>query len=620
MLSGVDFNNTGGPLLFNHPGNIASDGKRLLLADRNNNRILIWNKLPSANTEPDLVLGQKDLTSNDPGTGLDQLNWPVSVTAANGKVVVADTDNYRLLIWNSFPAENGQPADLEIVDRKSEPKNSIAWPWAVWTDGEKLVLTSTGGAKVLIWNKLPTQNNQSADIVLSANGKFGTPRSIATDGKRLMIGDHNANPAGGGRGGGNFFWKSFPTKDDQPYDFFVAEPGRMGEAKGQQEYGGVLWGSMTSDGKVFGITNMLYVWNSFPEDENDASDIKVGGAAGRGYDFGGSQSGDGTGVAYAGGKLYISLSNGNKIVGFNSFPTKLDQLPDFAIGAPDIYTNTLNTNYFITNGVPATNGENLIVSGDFGCNVYVWKNLPDESGAHPDIAMNYCGWDNELHKGTFALAGQREIYIWKKIPLAGEKPDLEFSGKIGSINFQEVRGVAFDDKYFYVADSTADKIYVWEGLPDGKKDPKFTLSINEPRRLYSDGQYLTVATTLDNENGHVWVYKIENIGPNSQPILISSARNSPIKTNLPEHAIVENGRLFIADTAYNRVLVWKNIEDALNKKQADVILGAENLDEITPEIGHDKLFSPAGLAFDGSFLWVGEFKFSGRILRFSIQP
>ena len=295
-------------------------------------------------------------------------------------------------------------------------------------------------------------------------------------------------------------------------------------------------------------------------------------------------------------------------------------MPDFAIGAPDIYTNTLNTNYFITNGVPATNGENLIVSGDFGCNVYVWKNLPDESGAHPDIAMNYCGWDNELHKGTFALAGQREIYIWKKIPLAGEKPDLEFSGKIGSINFQEVRGVAFDDKYFYVADSTADKIYVWEGLPDGKKDPKFTLSINEPRRLYSDGQYLTVATTLDNENGHVWVYKIENIGPNSQPILISSARNSPIKTNLPEHAIVENGRLFIADTAYNRVLVWKNIEDALNKKQADVILGAENLDEITPEIGHDKLFSPAGLAFDGSFLWVGEFKFSGRILRFSIQP
>ena len=37
MLSGVDFNNTGGPLLFNHPSGIASDGTHFLLCDRFNN-------------------------------------------------------------------------------------------------------------------------------------------------------------------------------------------------------------------------------------------------------------------------------------------------------------------------------------------------------------------------------------------------------------------------------------------------------------------------------------------------------------------------------------------------------------------------------------------------------
>ena len=37
MLSGIDFNKTGGPLLFNHPMDIASDGKHLLLADTWNN-------------------------------------------------------------------------------------------------------------------------------------------------------------------------------------------------------------------------------------------------------------------------------------------------------------------------------------------------------------------------------------------------------------------------------------------------------------------------------------------------------------------------------------------------------------------------------------------------------
>ena len=56
MLSGVDFNNTGGPLLFNHPGAVASDGTHLLLADTYNNRVLIWNKLPGGNTPPDFCL------------------------------------------------------------------------------------------------------------------------------------------------------------------------------------------------------------------------------------------------------------------------------------------------------------------------------------------------------------------------------------------------------------------------------------------------------------------------------------------------------------------------------------------------------------------------------------
>ena len=46
MLSGVDFNSAGGPLLFNHPTGIASDGTRFVLCDRFNNRILIWTTLP----------------------------------------------------------------------------------------------------------------------------------------------------------------------------------------------------------------------------------------------------------------------------------------------------------------------------------------------------------------------------------------------------------------------------------------------------------------------------------------------------------------------------------------------------------------------------------------------
>ena len=75
------------------------------------------------------------------------------VAAADGKVIVADTYNDRLLIWNTFPTENGQPADIEIKDGGSgdqNPKRKMGWPWAVWTNGEKLVVTSTASSAALI--------------------------------------------------------------------------------------------------------------------------------------------------------------------------------------------------------------------------------------------------------------------------------------------------------------------------------------------------------------------------------------------------------------------------------------------------------------------------------------
>ena len=40
----------------------------------------------------------------------------------------------------------------------------------------------------------------------------------------------------------------------------------------------------------------------------------------------------------------------------------------------------------------------------------------------------------------------------------------------------------------------------------------------------------------------------------------------------------------------------------------------------SPSNSKDKLFMPTYLSFDGSFLWVGEMKWSDRLLRFSVQP
>lgn len=633
MLSGIDFNNAGEPLLFNHPGGIATDGERLILADRNNNRVLIWNKLPSGNNQPDLVLGQKDFKTNNPGAGLENFNWPVAVATDGQKLVVGDTYNDRLLIWTNLPTQNGQAADLEIKgegnanpNQSANAKRQIGWPWAVWTNGQKLVVTSTAGAKVLIWNSFPTQNNQPADVVLTAQGNFGTPRSIISDGEHLLIGDHNAKV---NNDRGNFVWNNFPTKDDEPYNFFLPSaqvapdqpPPPQGQNQGQV-HGEIFWGgAKLKDDQFIILGDSLYVYDRFPQSDKVSPSFKIGEtgpmtAQSAGFRM---QAGDGSGLALADEKLYLSLSNGNKIIGFNKLPTQSTNQPDFVVGSPDIETNTLETKFIMSNPIPATDGKSLIVTSDFDRKVYVYKNLPNESGAHPDLIyyLPDGGWQGIFYEDSFMIAGKQSVFIWEKPPIEPKKPDLIFRGGIGNLKFQELNGVAQDAKYFYLSDYGANKVYIFEGLPNEKSKPKYTLSIKEPWRLSSDGQYLAVTTTL-NMDSKIKIYKVSELDDNAKPVELGGLTNQ-IKFNLPQSSLVAQGHLFVADTGFNRVLIWQKIEDALAQKNPDVILGAENLEDLTPEIGQNKLFWPAGLAFDGSYLWVGEFKFSERLLRFSVR-
>ncbi len=610
MLSGVDFDNTGGPLLFNHPGEIATDGTHFFLADRNNNRVLAWNKIPSGNTAPDMVLGQKDFITNNPGTGNDQMNWPVGVSAANGKLVVADTYNERILIWNSIPTRNAQPADLilQTTDRTNPKIPSIRWPWGVWTDGKKLAVSSTQSSSVLIWNNFPVASSQQPDLVLTAAGKMGTPRGITSNGEYFIVADHNARIDENKleSTSATFVWKKWPDSDTAE-DFTLQ---------------GWRTGTFLPDNSLMLLSTTHHapsLWHQPPTSADDEPDLQLEQAIGPGRQS--LQTGDGSDIAWADNKLYLSLSNGNRIIAYNSMPKEANQKADFAIGSPGVETNTLETNFFMTNPAVATDGKSLFASSDFDKRMYVWKSLPDESNAHPDLVYDFQeagAWDNALWRETLVLAGKKTVYLWKKLPLNGEKPDIIFSNTIGNVNFQELRGVALDDKYFYLADT--EDIYVWEGIPEQDSNPKFTISNVGPGPLDSDGEYL--AGTV-NHNRDVGLWNVGKLESSSKPSIVpvggSPDPGKSISFNLPGSVIVKDNHLFVADTGFGRVLVWTDLQDALNGKPADVVLGEQDLLDVKQEIGRNKLFWPATMAFDGSYLWVGEFKFSGRILRFSVQ-
>ncbi len=100
-----------------NPIGVATDGKILVVADTDNNRVLIWNSLPRANGQPaDVVIGQADFTHNGTKVPPTQtsLRGPEGVWLSNGKLFIADTQDNRILIYNKVPTANNAAADVVV--------------------------------------------------------------------------------------------------------------------------------------------------------------------------------------------------------------------------------------------------------------------------------------------------------------------------------------------------------------------------------------------------------------------------------------------------------------------------------------------------------------------------
>lgn len=588
MLSGLGFNQAGGGLLFNHPRSLATDGTRMALSDGQNNRILLWNTPPTANQPPDLVLGQTDFDGNEPGTGLDRFSWPGQVSFdSEGRLIVADTYNDRLLVWNAFPTRTGQSADYALTHAQ------LKWPWGVWSGSGKLVASATGARAVLVWNTLPGASNPPPSFTLSQGG-IGTPRTITSDGHTLMIGDHNAiddQQTDGGQSG-TWVWKTFPGSAANLPDFFLQDPV-------DSEFGW-LSGSFGPDGKLFALGRNLYVWDGPPQSSSDLPSLSL-----TSYRF---EGGDGGAAVLAGGRLYVQEYNGNKLSAFQTPPTSSSAQPDFPIGSPDLQTNTLDSHAFITNGVPATDGSVLLVSSDFDRRLYGWKGLPSVSGTHPDwtLDLGFQPWDNALAAGKFILAGGRQVSVWNSIPDAARAADKEFKGTVGSVAVNDLSGVAYDGTNFFLADRTAGKVYVWSGIPSGTEAPRAVLLVAGATRLDSDGTVLVVTVPTAQS---IHLFRIPELGTGQPARTLGGVGTY----NLPQGACLPEGRLMVANTQFNQVWIWHKVETALAGANPDAILGSQDR---LPRIGKADLFWPGALAAAGSALWVGEHKFGNRLLHY----
>jgi len=149
---------------------------RLLVADNGNNRVLIWNSIPARNGQAaDLVLGQPDFataTSNTGGISASTMFEPWGIYSDGNRLIVADRRNNRTLIWNNFPTQNGQAADVVVGQPDMDDSTAVCsatgadQPNAVWIYNNNLIVTQRNGRRVLIYNPIPTTNGASASLVL----------------------------------------------------------------------------------------------------------------------------------------------------------------------------------------------------------------------------------------------------------------------------------------------------------------------------------------------------------------------------------------------------------------------------------------------------------------------
>ncbi|AQG78921.1 hypothetical protein [Spirosoma montaniterrae] len=107
----------GRPLLA--PRGVWAVGGRLIVADTGQNRVFIWNHIPDTEfTEPDVVLGQTDAAETGRnaggGAGASTLQYPSGLWSDGERLVVADAWNHRVLVWHRFPTQTGQQADVVL--------------------------------------------------------------------------------------------------------------------------------------------------------------------------------------------------------------------------------------------------------------------------------------------------------------------------------------------------------------------------------------------------------------------------------------------------------------------------------------------------------------------------
>jgi hypothetical protein len=576
------------------PRGLASDGTKLFVSDFAYNRVFIYNTIPTTNdAAADIVLGQPDMTSstaNNGGLSASSLSSPRAVAVSGGKLFVADRTNNRVLIWNTIPTVNNQAADVVLgqpnmtsgtANNGGVTAHSLYNPNGVAVINGKLYVADYNNNRVLIWNTIPTTNQVDADIVLgqpdmtsnavnnggiSAHSLRGPSNTFGTADK-LVITDSANNRV--------LIFNTIPTANQADADVAVGQPNMTSATA---DNGGISatslntpWDADIIDGKLYiaeMFSSRVLGFNTVPTSTGAAADFVLGqdSFARNNYSFGGNNRfAGGFRADIQDGKMVATDTNNHRVLLWNSVPTPSDSInPDVILGQPDLSTLTANNGgtsasslYYPTGATVC--GSKLLVADYYNQRVLIWNTIPATNQTAADIVL---GQPNMTSATTN-------------------------NGGISAHSLYYPRHVACTGTKLAVVDMANNRVLVWNEFPTTNQEDADVV-IGQPNM-----------TSNTANNGGISAHTVKT------PVSVSFI----------------GSKLAVVDYENNRILLFNTVP-AVNGADADVVLGQPNMSSNTSNNGGlsaTSLSFPADVYSDGTRVFAVD-KDNHRILGWSEFP
>lgn len=533
---------------------------KVFVADSDFNRVLRFDQITASGQSATRVLGQSDFISSAPSLSQSGLTSPSSVAVNSiGAVFVGDSGNNRVIGWTASIASNGQNADIVLGQTwfyssgEGTQANSLNRPQGVVFDASgRLLVTDTGNNRMLIWNTPTASSGQSASLVLGQNNfttntkatsptKMSSPVAVASADVLTLVADSQNNrvlvyrPAVSSSGqSANIVLGQLTT--DENLDFYgnaVNNPQASGmnapQGIAMSRSNHLLYVADTANNRV-----LVYGLSATNDLTDTEADYVIGQqsfsqvASNQGGVVAANTLSGPTGLAYddANQRLYISDTGNNRVLVYTAAITDNNQDANLVLGQTSLMNNSSRT---ARNGMASpqavavnTVTNEVSVADTDNNRVLVWTALPLANGQNASFVLGQSSFNTSVFGTTDSL-------------------------------LHSPAGVAYDPNSgkLYVADTDNNRVLIWSSAITQNQQPANTVlgqanfTTSQPQAVSSSALNKPVNIAVNSNSSVLYVMDTGN----NRGLMFSS---SIISNNQAANRVIGQGNFTTASPQTTR--------------------------------------------------------------------